>query len=70
LDNTANWTQAFANEISALANTFNGLPVTHGTAKFNVGVMFADEPQSQQQYQGGYVRAASVPDHEQGQYKP
>src|SRR5258708_20716855 len=44
VDNTANWTQAFTNEISALVNTFNGLPVnSDGTAKFNVGVMFADE---------------------------
>jgi len=63
VDNTANWTQAFANEISALANTFNGLPVNaDGTAKFNVGVMFADETGNpNNSTKGGYVRAAIRP---------
>ncbi len=63
VDNTANWTQAFTNEISALANTFNGLPVNaDGTAKFNVGVMFADETGNpNNSTKGGYVRAAIRP---------
>jgi type IV pilus assembly protein PilY1 len=63
VDNTANWTQAFTNEISALTNTFNNLPVnTDGTAKFNVGVMFFTESGgSNNSTKGGYVRAAIRP---------
>jgi type IV pilus assembly protein PilY1 len=35
IDNTANWSQAFVNEMAALAGTFSGLPVnTDGSAKF------------------------------------
>ena len=42
VDNTANWNQAFSNEMAALANTFNNLPLNaDGTAKFNVGVMLS-----------------------------
>src|SRR5260370_11394899 len=63
VDNTANWTQAFTNEISALVNTFNGLPVnSDGTAKFNVGVMFADETGNpNNSTKGGYGRPAIRP---------
>jgi type IV pilus assembly protein PilY1 len=63
VDNTANWTQAFTNEISALANTFANLPVNaDDSAKFNVGVMFAAETSSaDNNVQGGYVRAAIRP---------
>jgi len=40
VDNTANWNQAFSNEMAALYNTFTNLPVnTDGSAKFNVGIM-------------------------------
>src|SRR5260370_15606685 len=63
VDNTANWTQAFTNEISALVNTFNGLPVnSDGTATFNVGVMFADETSNpNNRYKCRYLRAAIPP---------
>jgi type IV pilus assembly protein PilY1 len=63
VDNTANWNQAFTNEISALQNTFNNLPVNaDGTARFNVGVMFADETGNpNNNVSGGYVRAAIRP---------
>jgi type IV pilus assembly protein PilY1 len=63
VDNTANWTQAFADEILALTNIFNGLPVnSDGTAQFNVGLMFAAETGSgNNSVQGGYVRAAIRP---------
>jgi type IV pilus assembly protein PilY1 len=57
VDNTANWTQAFPNEKSALQNTFNNLPVnSDGSAKFNVGVMFFTETgNSNNNTRGGYV---------------
>jgi type IV pilus assembly protein PilY1 len=60
IDNTANWSQAFTNEMAALAGTFNGLPVnTDGSAKFNVGIMFANETGNPNNNTGGgYVRAA------------
>jgi len=63
VDNTANWTQAFTNEISALTNTFNNLPVnSDGSAKYNVGVMFAAETGNpNNSTAGGYVRAAIRP---------
>ncbi len=63
VDNTANWTGAFTNEIAALKNTFNGLPVnSDGSAKFNVGVMFAAETGGgNSSVAGGYVRAAIRP---------
>jgi type IV pilus assembly protein PilY1 len=63
VDNTANWTQAFTNEILALTNIFNSLPVnSNGTAQFNVGVMFAAETGSgNNNVPGGYVRAAIRP---------
>lgn len=58
IDNTANWTQAFDNEMAALRNVFNGLP----DDKIKVGVMFAAETSSSDSnVQGGYVRAAIRP---------
>jgi len=63
IDNTANWNQAFANEMSALANTFEELPLNEdGTARFNVGIMLANETGSpNNNISGGYVRAAFRP---------
>lgn len=58
IDNTANWTQAFDNEMAALRNVFNSLP----DDKIKVGVMFASETSSSDSnVQGGYVRAAIRP---------
>ncbi|MET0986543.1 MAG: pilus assembly protein PilY, partial [Steroidobacteraceae bacterium] len=58
LDNTANWTQAFTNEMSALTSVFASLP----TDKVRVGVMFAAETsKADNNVQGGYVRAAIRP---------
>lgn len=58
IDNTANWTQAFDNEMSALRNVFSTLPAD----KVQVGVMFAAETSSSDSnVQGGYVRAAIRP---------
>ncbi len=63
IDNTANWNTAFNNEMSALANTLNGLPVNaDGSAKFNVGFMFSAETGNpNNNVSGGYVRAAIRP---------
>lgn len=58
IDNTANWNQAFANEMSALANTLENLPAN----KFNVGIMFSTETgDGNDGLDGGYVRAAIRP---------
>lgn len=58
IDNTANWTQAFDNEMAALRNVFNSLP----DDKIKVGVMFsAETSSSDSNVQGGYVRAAIRP---------
>ncbi|PPE75192.1 pilus assembly protein PilY [Solimonas fluminis] len=55
VDNTANWTQPFTNEMSALAQTFAGMPEN----KFRVGIMFATETGGfDNNVGGGYVRAA------------
>jgi type IV pilus assembly protein PilY1 len=55
IDNTANWNQAFANEMSALANTFSNMPEN----KFNVGIMLSTETGGGNAGErGGYVRAA------------
>lgn len=55
VDNTANWNQAFTNEMSALANTLASLTV----GKFRVGIMFSAETgQGNNNTDGGYVRAA------------
>ena len=63
VDNTANWNQAFDNEISALVSIFNDLPTNaDGTAKFNIGLMFAAETGSEDSsIPGGYIRAAMRP---------
>jgi type IV pilus assembly protein PilY1 len=58
IDNTANWSTAFDNEMTALRNVFNTLPAD----KVQVGVMFASETSSSDSnVQGGYVRAAIRP---------
>lgn len=55
VDNTANWTSAFNNEIAALKSAFNGMP----TGKFRVGLMmFTESGGSNSGADGGYVRAA------------
>jgi type IV pilus assembly protein PilY1 len=63
VDNTANWTTPFTNEIAALSGVFAGLPVNaDGSANFNIGVMFFSEtgnPNSGPD--GGYIRAAIRP---------
>ena len=63
VDNTANWNQPFSNEMSALYNTFANLPVNaDGSAKFNVGIMFATETGNpNNNVSGGYIRAAIRP---------
>lgn len=63
LDNTANWSQAFSNEIAALSATFESLPENpDGTARFNIGLMLAAETSSSDSnVSGGYVRAAIRP---------
>lgn len=63
IDNTANWNQAFSNEMSALATVFNSLPVNaDNSARFNVGIMLATETGSPNtNISGGYVRAAMRP---------
>lgn len=58
IDNTANWTQAFKNEMGALTELFHDLPAD----KIQVGVMLAAETSSSDSnVQGGYVRAAIRP---------
>jgi type IV pilus assembly protein PilY1 len=58
VDNTANWNTAFANEMSALANTLRDLPA----GKFNIGIMLSTETgQNDNNIGGGYVRAAIRP---------
>jgi type IV pilus assembly protein PilY1 len=56
IDNTANWNQAFTNEMAALANTLHNLPEN----KFNVGIMLATESGGGNggEKSGGYIRAA------------
>lgn len=63
LDNTANWTQAFENEIAALSSTFAALPENEdGTARFNIGLMLSAETgSSDSNISGGYIRAAIRP---------
>ena len=54
LDNTANWNNAFTNEIAALVTTINNLD-----DRFNVGLMLFPETGSpNNSVDGGYVRAA------------
>ena len=52
IDNTANWSQDFAVEMSAVATTLANLPEN----RFNVGIMLGTETSEGQP--GGYVRAA------------
>ncbi|MFS2124356.1 pilus assembly protein [Pseudomonas sp. Pseusp97] len=55
LDNTANWTTPFSNEMTALASVVNGLQVN----KFRVGLMmFSETGGSDKGNDGAYVRAA------------
>jgi type IV pilus assembly protein PilY1 len=63
VDNTANWTQAFNNEIGALSSTFASLPENEdGTARFNIGLMLSAETgSSDSNVSGGYIRAAIRP---------
>jgi len=60
LDNTANWNNAFNNEILALKTVIGSLPVNiDGSAKFRVGFMlFTETGGSNSGMDGGYVRAA------------
>lgn len=68
VDNTANWgsganPQPFGNEKSALVNTFTNMQTNaDGSARFNVGVMFANETGNpNNNVGGGVVRAAIRP---------
>ena len=55
IDNTANWSPHFENEMLALKNTFNNLP----NDKFRVGMMlFTETGGGNNNVAGGYVRAA------------
>jgi type IV pilus assembly protein PilY1 len=60
LDNTANWTTPFTNEIAALVETVDSLPVNDdGSAIFRVGLMlFTETGSPNNNIDGGYVRAA------------
>jgi len=59
VDNTANWNQAFTNEMQALHEVFCNLAVNEdGSAKFNVGIMmFTETGAPNSNVDGGYVRA-------------
>lgn len=55
LDNTANWNDAFTNEISALSSVLAGLPAD----KFRLGLMmFTETGNGNSNTDGAYVRAA------------
>ena len=55
VDNTANWSSAFTNEIAALVSTLNSLPAN----KFRVGLMmFTENGGGNSGNSGGYVRSA------------
>ena len=55
IDNTANWNNAFTNEVAALVSTFAALP----NDKFRIGVMLSSETGGGNSgADGGYVRAA------------
>ncbi|MES2979930.1 MAG: PilC/PilY family type IV pilus protein [Pseudomonadota bacterium] len=55
VDNTANWSSAFTNEIAALVSTVNSLP----TNRFRVGLMmFTESGGTNIGNDGGYVRSA------------
>ena len=58
IDNTANWTQAFENEMIAVKKSLENLPAD----KFNIGIMLATETGgSNSSISGGYIRAAIRP---------
>lgn len=58
IDNTANWNNAFANEMKAIQTSLHNLPAN----KFNVGIMFATETGTGNGGEkGGYIRAAIRP---------
>ncbi|MGE8319439.1 MAG: pilus assembly protein [Comamonas sp.] len=58
LDNTANWNNAFTNEIAALKSTIQALPPD----KFRVGLMlFTETGNPNSNEDGGYMRAAIRP---------
>ncbi|MBV7430252.1 MULTISPECIES: pilus assembly protein [unclassified Acidovorax] len=58
LDNTANWNNAFTNEIAAMVSTINALPA----GKFRVGLMlFTETGNPNNNVDGGYLRAAIRP---------
>ena len=63
VDNTANWNSLFSKERKALSDIFNSLQTNlDGSARFNVGVMFAAEKgNGNSNVLGGYVRAAIRP---------
>ncbi len=63
VDNTANWNTAFTNEMAVLVSTFTNMAENDdGTAKFNVGVMLANETGNpNNNTKGGYIRAAIRP---------
>ncbi|MDQ1315219.1 MAG: type pilus assembly protein PilY1 [Pseudomonadota bacterium] len=55
IDNTANWNNAFTNEMAALISTLNALPED----KFRIGILFSAETgNGNNNTSGGYVRAA------------
>lgn len=58
LDNTANWNNAFTNEIAAIVSTIRALPAD----KFRVGLMlFTETGNPNSNVDGGYIRAAVRP---------
>ncbi|MDD2162198.1 PilC/PilY family type IV pilus protein [Pseudomonas sp. MIL19] len=58
LDNTANWNQAFSNEMAALSSVVGALPPD----KFNLGLMmFTETGKGNSNTDGAYVRAAIRP---------
>jgi type IV pilus assembly protein PilY1 len=64
VDNTANWNQAFTNEMAALSTVIKdpNLVNVDGSAKFNVGIMLATETGNpNNNVSGGYIRAAIRP---------
>ncbi|MDB5762386.1 MAG: hypothetical protein JWQ21_1381 [Herminiimonas sp.] len=60
LDNTANWNNAFTNEIAALRAVITALPVnTDGSAQFRIGFMlFTETGGGNSGTDGGYMRVA------------
>ncbi len=63
LDNTANWSTPFTNEIAALRSTLQGLSIaSDGSPKFKLGMMlYAETGSPNNNISGGYIRAAIRP---------